>query len=1357
MRAATGKDENPLLTPDVLAYIEKVQSGDDTIKLFDVEEECRTIREGIAKSEMESQSAMTHLSGLTDCSLKTFSKVRDWYKRGLNQRVCVLYAAAGDIIKEARAVKSDAEGTIVEYFGIFVQMLKEKDELADKDDIIHLLCMVAKSKDLSDGVVNDQFGVISLLLDQILKVGEAPTSLMKNTGTCLCLLMNKLGDSKWAEPSCQDIFRSVLKQCENPKPKVRQAAREGCTRIVTSLWTLRGARRHPVFSLTGEFCRERMRSHTKSVNEKKLCHLMAFMSEVMHTFKSEYLEDLFNLILSWLTKASNFQILGKTCLDTLFKLFERRPDVDHLPLETHSKLLKALHDCKPNPNNRDCALKWLQLMGETVACLVENTMSSTSDDRWSFIYHVTDFCDAAFKLLAHDGLTDGCHKAAQRVLVGFGRLVAAHDEKGESADKVERCVAKLAGKLEKVLVKPTVVDLAFNYYEICFGKVFTPARVGLVEKAVLPQLSALRNTNIADIYALDSCLGKAIRTFGPEVMVEKLRVTAETVVDRHSWVLPLFLQHVESAPLGHFFACFLPMACRIEQQSEKAQSKELKSEANVLLKQCWSLLKSYCNDPSDLKEALKDDLSCYKKNKNDALVSQFAQNPTETYKGIKPAEFLGRMLMAGDVELKEIIMESLRNLIGTCQDLEPLKNNLGNFLRILCNIYQDFDSGTGNVEVKSQTQLKALETIRKVCRACRYQQVSKHADKTVELMERNRAECEEIADGKKAVQGRLQQECRERDRAQGEIARCQVAKDQVGREAAQRREKEINKRIGETRKELQSLPSLLKQKEAHLLCKYDVLINLVVHLQVEDVEKVCDRLLEAEADGEDAEKTLKISSKDLHLQKKAYRLFEEVCKSTNEGCKEFLMRNHQKIRESFLREEKNDTIFDPSRGPRFACMGQILKLLMESNQVDECKRLVVDMLPGCVQCLKDSKKAQETAFKLLQTCSFVYEDRLEEFFQLLYVGMEDESSVEFCARSIYALGRVTHDHIQNMTCLLLDTTVNKIIAKLSSNTRQVCEAAMSYVFVLFSFGNLTLAKVYGGSILQAMSNWKKENINHFRLKVKKLLTKLVRRLGYNFVENNASEGFKKLLHAIKKEQANEKKKDKKKNNDYSSDEDDFKPSKKEGFDILSDLDSSDGDEEPARKRKKNDLIIDEDEDEITDLLDASSSKLISTSAPKKKSKSSKNSFDKDGKLIIQLDEKEGSDGDDCLKNIGLKKPTKKILKKKKQTRDEGESDDKDDDVRSKMSKMSVGKSTYNHGGKGIRRDVRDGSEYRSRKARGDVKKKNQLQPHAYIPLTQQVLDRRQQKKVQGQYDAILKSSKKGAQMGRKGKKRKHDK
>merc|ERR1712096_48374 len=157
------------------------------------------------------------------------------------------------------------------------------------------------------------------------------------------------------------------------------------------------------------------------------------------------------------------------------------------------------------------------------------------------------------------------------------------------------------------------------------------------------------------------------------------------------------------------------------------------------------------------------------------------------------------------------------------------------------------------------------------------------------------------------------------------------------------------------------------------------------------------------------------------------------------------------------------------------------------------------------------------------------------------------------------------------------------------------------------------AKVYG-PLVSTQSTWgNRENINHFRLKVKKILTKLVRRLGYKFVDRNISTGFRKQLDAIRKEQNREKKKDKKKDAGYESDEDDFKPSKKEGFDILDDLDSSsDEGEEPVRKKKRrNDLIIEEDEDEVMDLLDAYSSKLISTSAPKKKSNLV--NLDKDGK------------------------------------------------------------------------------------------------------------------------------------------------
>ena len=44
--------------------------------------------------------------------------------------------------------------------------------------------------------------------------------------------------------------------------------------------------------------------------------------------------------------------------------------------------------------------------------------------------------------------------------------------------------------------------------------------------------------------------------------------------------------------------------------------------------------------------------------------------------------------------------------------------------------------------------------------------------------------------------------------------------------------------------------------------------------------------------------------------------------------------------------------------------------------------------------------------------------------------------------------------------------------------------------------------------------------------------------------------------------------------------------------------------------------------------------------------------------------------------------------------------------------------------------MRDGSEYRGKKASGDMKKKNQKhQPYAYLPLNPAILNKRKAKKV----------------------------
>lgn len=60
-----------------------------------------------------------------------------------------------------------------------------------------------------------------------------------------------------------------------------------------------------------------------------------------------------------------------------------------------------------------------------------------------------------------------------------------------------------------------------------------------------------------------------------------------------------------------------------------------------------------------------------------------------------------------------------------------------------------------------------------------------------------------------------------------------------------------------------------------------------------------------------------------------------------------------------------------------------------------------------------------------------------------------------------------------------------------------------------------------------------------------------------------------------------------------------------------------------------------------------------------------------------------------------------------------------------------------------------GSEYRSKKARGDIKKKNTVDPYAYIPLSRTSLNKRKAAKSSGQFKSIVTGARKGAAAGAK--------
>merc|ERR550539_1532738 len=84
---------------------------------------------------------------------------------------------------------------------------------------------------------------------------------------------------------------------------------------------------------------------------------------------------------------------------------------------------------------------------------------------------------------------------------------------------------------------------------------------------------------------------------------------------------------------------------------------------------------------------------------------------------------------------------------------------------------------------------------------------------------------------------------------------------------------------------------------------------------------------------------------------------------------------------------------------------------------------------------------------------------------------------------------------------------------------------------------------------------------------------------------------------------------------------------------------------------------------------------------------------------------------------------------------------------------------YQAGGSGIHRPLNGnqngtkfpdyGSEYRAKKGKGDVKRKNKPDPYAYVPLKKESLNKRKKAKFEGQFKGIVKAAQKGSAAGKK--------
>ncbi|XP_037534826.1 RRP12-like protein [Nematolebias whitei] len=500
--------------------------------------------------------------------------------------------------------------------------------------------------------------------------------------------------------------------------------------------------------------------------------------------------------------------------------------------------------------------------------------------------------------------------------------------------------------------------------------------------------------------------------------------------------------------------------------------------------------------------------------------------------------------------------------------------------------------------------------------------------------------------------------------------------------------------------------------------------------------------------------------KEPGMQKKAYRVLEEMCGAEKDECKSFVTSNLETLKLVLLDTLKNAS--SPAKRPRLKCLIHIVKRLDEKH-----KDFIIALLPEVIICTKEvSVVARKNAYILLVEIGKAFvrfcgntQDAMEQFLVLMYAGLTGSVTMITC--TILALTRIVFEYKDSIEVSTLEQLLYNICLLLSSRTREIVKASLGFVkVILFIMDPKTLAS-HVTVMMEGIGNIKDDVRRHFRTKLKNIFTKFIRKFGYELVKSMLPTEHHKVLANIRKAEARTKrhKQAAEEHNDSESEEEAPKTKSDSIEDILAESDS-DLSEEEGKPRKKSSKqqkgqawLKEGEEDDPLNFLDPKvSQRVLATNPALKKTSKVKHGFKvtSDGRLIIRDDDdedakgKDGKEMNDILEEAGVR--SKKSQKKK--FKDDDSDDDMDIEPQFK----------YKAGGSGIHRPVgrsQDiGVDYKSKKGKGDVKKKGKLDPYAYIPLRKDQLNRRKRAKLHGQFKGMVRGAQKGALSGKKMQKKK---
>lgn len=518
---------------------------------------------------------------------------------------------------------------------------------------------------------------------------------------------------------------------------------------------------------------------------------------------------------------------------------------------------------------------------------------------------------------------------------------------------------------------------------------------------------------------------------------------------------------------------------------------------------------------------------------------------------------------------------------------------------------------------------------------------------------------------------------------------------------------------------------------------------------------------------------------DPTLQKKGYKVLNHLMRCDN--GRQVVAQHIEELQNHLL--EATGSCTGSAKKDRIKTLKEVVELLPATDL-----HFIPAILSEVVLASKDNnEKTRNFAFDLLVSMGnkmkaggIVKNSRLEgfdesfpdanatlgEFFTMLTAGLAG-TTAHMIGATVGALSRVFFEFKDELPVELASELLQTINVLAASNNREIVKAAVGYVKVCIVVLDIGILQPQLGDIVRSLLKCQHQHKSHFKVKIRHLFERLIRRFGYEPVAALMPEDDKKMIVNIQKRRLRAKRRKNANAADDDSDDDEdvsARASAKKGafqdayeevlYGSESEIDDEGSEDETLKtvkaaatalkqqKKKKqavsNAFIREDGEDGPLDFLDRSALGRISSNKPQqRKIKNNKNAFAEgdDGRLVIneptpqqEAEEEAEEAGEDYYMQH--------------MTNPDGFTRDKRNRIKFKKGKDAVDDAMEvddgEEGPKKAKRPVKKfekiGKEFRSKvswiqmeqcitvthtllqRAGGDVKRKGQMDPFSYVPL-----------------------------------------